>query len=79
MIAHGRNEQKASEQELIDCPAPESTYQMISIVSGCGRCASHSTVAAPIETFLIFDGNRFAGTLSGYTMSFVDSSNFAEP
>ena len=65
IIAHGRRVQKASEQELIDCPAPESTYQftVTRLVGGPDR--SHSGLAAPTLTLWTLDGVRSDGTESG--------------
>ena len=68
IIAQGRSVQKASEQEQIDCPAPESTYQVtvIGLIGGCAeRHSLSSSLAAPTFTRWTLDGRRSAGTLSG--------------
>ena len=68
-IAQGRIVQKASEQELMDCPAPESTYHDISQGREGRGPRSHSSVsfrlAAAVLTRRILEGRRSAGTFDG--------------
>ncbi len=81
-IAHGRKVLKASEQELIDWPASESTYQVIDRGLVGGHVASHSLdalAAAPTLTLFKLEGRRSAGTFSGYTINLVEASNVADP
>ncbi len=77
MMAHGRNEINASEQELIDCPAPESMYNEMTLPGvgeqGRPRQVADAVLAAAARTLLILDGLRSAGILSGYTTIFVSA------
>ena len=69
MMAHGRREIKASEQELIDCPAPESMYNERPVTElaeqGRPRQLADVVVAAAARTRFTLEGLRSAGIVSG--------------
>jgi hypothetical protein len=73
MTAHGRNEIKASEHELIDCPAPESIYRDTALDFPALGNDRH-LAAATFRTRLMLEGMRSDGTVAGYTTNFVSAS-----